>query len=77
MVIALRDLKGRQLDYGRFHFSWSTSENERNASFVWIYKENVSDPVMTSYSTCNNLTKEIYYQMDCQDKEHIKNTSFL
>ena len=46
MVIALKDLKGRQMDYGRFRFSWTISENEENAYFVWIYKENVSIPVM-------------------------------
>ena len=31
MVIALKDLKGRQMDYGRFRFSWTISENEENA----------------------------------------------
>ena len=77
MVIALRDLKGRQLDYGRFHFSWSTSENESNAIFVWIYKENVSDPVMTSYSTCINHCKEVFFQMDSLDMERIQSTRFL
>ena len=50
MVIALKDLKGRQMDYGRFRFSWTISENEENAYFVWIYKENVIIPVMISYS---------------------------
>ena len=54
MVIALKDLKGRQMDYGRFRFSWTISENEENAYFVWIYKENVSIPVMISYSQCIN-----------------------
>ena len=54
MVIALKDLKGRQMDYGRVRFSWTISENEENAYFVWIYKENVSIPVMISYSQCIN-----------------------
>ena len=58
MVIALKDLKGRQMDYGRFRFSWTISENEENAYFVWIYKENVSIPVMISYSQCINHCME-------------------
>ena len=64
MVIALKDLKGRQMDYGRFRFSWTISENEENAYFVWIYKENVSIPVMISYSQCINHCMEVSFQSD-------------
>ena len=68
MVIALKDLKGRQMDYGRFRFSWTISENEENAYFVWIYKENVSIPVMISYSQCINHCMEVSFQSDICDR---------
>ena len=72
MVIALKDLKGRQMDYGRFRFSWTISENEENAYFVWIYKENVSIPVMISYSQCINHCMEVSFQSDNLDTFHIQ-----
>ena len=77
MVIALKDLKGRQMDYGRFRFSWTISENEENAYFVWIYKENVSIPVMISYSQCINHCMEVSFQSDNLDMESINSTRFL
>lgn len=76
MVIALKDLKGRQMDYGRFRFSWTISENEENAYFVWIYKENVSIPVMISYSQCINHCMEVSFQSDNLDMESINSTLF-
>ena len=76
MVIALKDLKGRQMDYGRFRFSWTISENEENAYFVWIYKENVSIPVMISYSQCINHCMEVSFQSDNLDMESINSTRF-
>ena len=77
MVIALKDLKGRQMDYGRFRFSWTISENEENAYFVWIYKENVSIPVMISYSQCINHCMEVSFQSDNLDMESNNSTRFL
>ena len=59
MVIALKDLKGRQMDYGRFRFSWTISENEENAYFVWIYKENVSIPVMICWRSVTGSLREV------------------
>lgn len=77
MVIALKDLKGRQMDYGRFASHGQYLKMKKMHISCGFNKENVSIPVMISYSQCINHCMEVSFQSDNLDMESINSTRFL
>ena len=73
MVIALKDLKGRQMDYGRFRFSWTISENEECVRQVT--KQDFFEWGLTGRDDSNQKRKQVLKQLKLP--EHLTTNAMI
>lgn len=73
-----KGLKGVQIDFNRFQFSWDSAGNDQRAHFLWIYKEDeMNMPQMIKYSQCMDNRVQVTFQYSSVPLQEIRKIRFL